>query len=99
MDFTYLFLQMLFALVIVSVAAVLILRYVLPKLSWARKFQKTGNFELIDRFGLDFRRAIYLVRVGKKYLVLGGSESGLHCLSELKPDELERIKGETRISQ
>lgn len=96
MDFTLLFLKMLFALVVVSVVAVLVLRYVLPKLAWARKFQKTGNFELIDRFGLDFRRTIYLVRVGKKYLVLGGSEGGLHCLSELEPQELERIKSETR---
>ena len=88
MDFTWLFIQMLLTLAVVCIVAVILLRFVVPKLSWARKWQKSGNFELVDRFGLDYKRAIYLVRVGKKHLVLGGSDQGLHLLKELAPEDV-----------
>ena len=89
MDFTWLFIQMLATLAVVCIVAVLILRFVLPKLSWARKWQKTGNFELVDRFGLDYKRALYLVRVGKKHLVLGGTDQNLSLLTEISHEELK----------
>ena len=89
MDFTWLFLQMLLALAVVCIGAILVLRYFLPKMAWTKKWQKNGNFELIARFGLDFRRTLYLVRVGKKYLVLGGADQGIHLLTELSSGEIE----------
>ncbi|MDO8527191.1 MAG: flagellar biosynthetic protein FliO [Deltaproteobacteria bacterium] len=89
MDFTWLFIQMLIVLVVVCVGAVVVLRYVLPKMSWAKKWQKSGHFELIDRFGLDNKRTLYLVRVGKKYLVVGGGEQSLNLLAELPHAEVE----------
>ncbi|OGQ05548.1 MAG: hypothetical protein A3F82_02620 [Deltaproteobacteria bacterium RIFCSPLOWO2_12_FULL_44_12] len=93
MDFTWLFLQMLLALVVVCVGAILILRFVLPRLAFAKKWQKDGHFELISRFGLDFRRTLYLVRVGKRYLVLGGTDQNVQLLTELSPGEAnDKIK-------
>jgi flagellar biogenesis protein FliO len=43
---------------------------------------------------LDARRAVYLVRVHKKVLVLGASESGLSKLGELEGDAVEWETGQ-----
>ena len=42
-----------------------------------------GPMKLAGRLVLDARRAIYLVRVGEMYLVVGASEAGLTKLGEL----------------
>lgn len=48
-----------------------------------------GPLEVIARAPLDGRRAIYLVRVGKKrVLVVGAGDSGLSRLGSLSVDEL-----------
>lgn len=88
MDFTWQFLNMLLMLLIVCVGAVVVLRFVLPRTMGNKKWNKEGHFELIARYGLDMRRALYLVRVGKKFFVLGGAEQGLHLLSEVSKDDL-----------
>jgi flagellar protein FliO/FliZ len=48
-----------------------------------------GPLELVGRLPLDARRVVYLVRVGGRVLVLGGSEAGLQKLSEAGEDEIE----------
>ncbi|MBX3182828.1 MAG: flagellar biosynthetic protein FliO [Polyangiaceae bacterium] len=47
-----------------------------------------GPLELTGRLPLDARRAIYLVRIGSKTLVVGASEAGLTRLGELDNSEL-----------
>jgi flagellar biogenesis protein FliO len=47
-----------------------------------------GPMKLAGRLVLDARRAIYLVRVGETYLVVGASEAGLTKLGELSSDAL-----------
>lgn len=87
MDFTWLFLQMLLALVVVCVAAILVLRYLLPKLSWAKKWQKGNQIELVARYGLDPGCAVYLVKIGKRFFALGGGEQGLQVITEVSSEE------------
>ena len=49
-----------------------------------------GPLQVVARAPLDGRRAIYLVRVGKKrVLVVGAGDSGLSRLGSLSVDELE----------
>jgi flagellar biogenesis protein FliO len=49
-----------------------------------------GPLEVVARAPLDGKRAIYLVRVGKKrVLVVGAGDSGLSRLGSLSIDELE----------
>ncbi len=42
-----------------------------------------GPIELVGRLPLDGRRAVYLVRVGKRVFVLACSEAGLASLGEV----------------
>jgi flagellar protein FliO/FliZ len=48
-----------------------------------------GPLELVGRLPLDGRRAVYLVRVGKKIYVVGASETGLAKLGELEEDSID----------
>lgn len=88
MDFTWQFLQMLLVLLLVCLGAVVALRFFLPRMMGNKRWNKEGHFELISRYALDVRRALYLVRVGKKFFVLGGAEQGLHLLTEVSKDDL-----------
>lgn len=88
MDFTTLFLQMLLALVVVCVAAVLILKYLVPRLSWAKKWQGHDRFEIISRFNIDPKHALFLVKVHRRFLLLGSSDSGLSLIKELEEGEI-----------
>jgi flagellar biogenesis protein FliO len=47
-----------------------------------------GPITLAGRLVLDPRRAIYLVRIGETYFVVGASEAGLTKLGELGSDAI-----------
>jgi flagellar protein FliO/FliZ len=48
-----------------------------------------GPLALLGRMPLDGRRAVYLVKVGKKVLILGASEQSLTKLGELDEGEID----------
>lgn len=88
MDFTTQFLWMLAALFLVCLGAVVFLRFFLPRLIGNRRWNKQNHFEILSRFALDARRALYLMRIGKRYFVIGSAESGLNLISEIASEEL-----------
>ncbi len=47
-----------------------------------------GVITVVDRVALDPRRTLFVVRVGAKALLLGGSDGSLSVLSELDPATL-----------
>jgi flagellar protein FliO/FliZ len=47
-----------------------------------------GRVAVIERAALDPGRAVYVVRVGERVLVVGASEQSLSLLAELRPEEL-----------
>lgn len=51
--------------------------------------QKQGPLELVARMPLEGRRSVYLLRAGKRVLVVGSSESGLSSLGTLDAAELD----------
>lgn len=87
MDFTWLFIKMIFILGIVCISAVLILKYAVPHLGLMRKFHGNGFFQVIDRFPLEQRRSLFLIRAGKRYFVIGSADSGMNLISECTPEE------------
>lgn len=55
-----------------------------------------GGAELIGQLPLEPRRAIYLVRLGSKVLVIGASEAGLSKLGEVEATEVPTGKATPR---
>ena len=47
-----------------------------------------GPMQLLGRLPLDTRRAVYLVQIGRRVLVLGVSEAGLTRLAQLRADQV-----------
>lgn len=47
-----------------------------------------GPIQLVGQLPLDARRAVYLVQVGERVLVVGASEGGLTKLGEVGANEL-----------
>ncbi len=88
-DFTWLFLKMLLILGIVCVGAVLILKYGVPRTRIMQRFQQGGYFQVLGRHVLEHGRSLYLVHVGKRYLVIGVADHGINLVTELTKEEVE----------
>ena len=86
-DFSWLFIKMLLVLGIVSILAVLLLKYGLPKMGLARRFHQGKYFHVLGRFVLEPHKTLYLVNVGKRYLVLGVADAGIHLVTEITKEE------------
>lgn len=86
-DFTWLFLKMLFMLGIVTILAILILKYAVPQLGLMKRFQKGNYFRILGRYNLEPRRSLYLITVGGRYFVLGSSDHGVGLITELSERE------------
>jgi flagellar biogenesis protein FliO len=77
--------------VVILLAVLLCLAYLVLRYGRRRLFRlrtgPDGTFELIDRFALEPRRRLYLVRVSTQYLVLAASEKGVTLLTKLDPKD------------
>ncbi|MBT3182534.1 MAG: flagellar biosynthetic protein FliO [Deltaproteobacteria bacterium] len=93
-DFTWVFLKMIFVLGIVSVLAVLILKYAVPRIGLSKRFQKGSYFSILGRYQLEPRRSLYLVEVGGRYFVIGSADHGINLISELSM--AEALKGSSQ---
>ncbi|MGE0326930.1 MAG: FliO/MopB family protein [Polyangiaceae bacterium] len=51
--------------------------------------RQSGPLQLVGRLPLEGRRAVYLVKIGSKIVVIGASEGGLTRLTELDEAELD----------
>ena len=92
-DFTWLFIKMLLVLAIVSITAILILKYVVPRIGILKPFQKGQYFKVLGRYVLEPKKSLYLVNVGKRYLVIGVADHAINLVTEITKEEAE---GETK---
>lgn len=95
MDFTWQFLNMLLMLVIVCVGAIVLLKFFLPRYLGQKRWNKNNQFEMVSRFPLDVKRALYVVRIGKRYCVLAGSEHGFTKVTDLSEEEAREFHAPT----
>jgi flagellar protein FliO/FliZ len=82
--------ETLVTLIAVIVLAVLVL-YAARRMGVGKP---AGPLSLVGKLPLDGRRAIYLVRVGKRVFVVGASEAGLAKLGEIGDDGLDLVESE-----
>lgn len=92
-DFTWLFIKMLGVLVVVCVTAIIFLKYVLPRLGITRGGQRGRFFKVHGRYQLEPRKALYVVEVGGRYLVIGCADHGINLVTELSAEEAAGERG------
>jgi len=90
-DFTWLFVKMLLVLGIVSVAAILVLKYAVPHIGVMKRFQSGKHFEVLGRHTLEPKKTLYLIRSGKRYLVIGSSDHGINLITEVSENDIKEI--------
>lgn len=95
-DFTWLFIKMLLVLGIVCILAILFLKYVMPRTGLVRAGHRGKYFSVLGRYQLEHRKSLYLVEVGKRYLVIGCADHGINTLAELTEDEVRGKFHETK---
>lgn len=88
LDIVWLLIQTAIALALVCGLAVLIFKYLLPRLN-AVSFNKS-IVKVVDGASLDARKRLLVVEVAGKYLLLASSESGVQMISELDGEAVEQ---------
>jgi len=92
LDILWLLIQTAIALAIVCGLAILIFRYILPRLN-AVSFNES-IVKVVDGTSLDARKRLIIVEAAGKYLLLGVSENGINLVSELDGDSVEKAVAE-----
>jgi flagellar biogenesis protein FliO len=92
-DFTWLFVKMVIALLLVVGLALFLFRVVLPRTRLGRSRRGAPWASLEDAVRLDPQKSLYLVKILERYFVIGASEQGLSLITELPSAEGEKIAG------
>ena len=87
-DILWMLIQTAIALGLVCGLAILIFRYILPKLNVV-SFNKS-IVRVVDGTSLDARKRLMVVEVAGKYLLLASSESGVQLITELDGETVEQ---------
>jgi flagellar biosynthetic protein FliO len=68
--------------------------WLLKRFSGGRNVGNGNSITVLERHFLAPKQALYLIRVGSRHLLLGGSESGLRHLTDLQAEDFaEPAKG------
>ena len=86
-DFTWLFIKMLLILGMVSITAIILLKYVVPKFGILKPFHKVRYFKILGRYVLEPKKSLYLVNIGNRYLVIGTSDHAINLITEISKEE------------
>jgi len=79
-DFTWMFIKVIFAMGLVCLAAFVIIKYVLPKSPYV-KANKNSQIEILERFILEPRKNLYILKVGPQRILLGTTENSISALT------------------
>lgn len=88
-DFTWMFVKVILVLAFVCLIAFAVIKYILPKASFIKQGHDS-QIELVERFALEPRKSLYILKVGSRFLLLGTSENTLSPLMELSRKDLSR---------
>ena len=94
---TFLYLQVLFVLVLVSALALVVLRVGLPRFAGMRKLV-SGAIRVEARYSLEPKKNLYIVRIGPDYYLVGTTESGMQYLTALDAGHVEAALSEAEAS-
>jgi len=86
-DFTWLFLKTIFAMIIVIGLAIVLLRYIIPKVALGRSRGVRSDIQVVERIPLDQKKMLYVVHVEGRRLLVGTSEHSVGLITELNREE------------
>lgn len=90
-DFTWLFIKMLLVLGVVTVLAILVLKYGVPRTAFYKRLSKDGFVRVLARQHIAPRKSLYLAEVAGRYMLLGVTEHAITPLLELSEQEAESM--------
>lgn len=93
MDFTWLFIKMLLALGIVSVFAVLVIKYAMPRINFLKAMGPSRFLVVKARQDIGPGRSVCLIQIGKRYLLLGATDHAINTLAEISEQEVGELGG------
>ncbi len=91
MSFGWMLFKTLLALVFILGLATFFIKYVMPRLQGmpANSGKRESILKIMDRIPLDARKSLYVVKAGKKRLVVGVSEQGIYPIANLEENDME----------
>lgn len=89
MDFTWLFIKMILLLGVVSVLAVLVLKYAVPRMTFVKRLAGNSFFKILGRQTLEPGKSLYVVQTNKRYLMIGVADHAINLITELSKDEID----------
>lgn len=87
-SFGWLFVKTILAMVVVIALALVLIRFILPKFRWSSRGY-ASRIKILDRFGLEHRKGLFIIQVGKKTALIGTSDHQVNKLMDLDPEDLE----------
>lgn len=82
LSYGWLFIKTILAMVIIIGLAIVVIRYVLPRLTWGRG-QSGSSIRIIERAGLEPRKGLYLIEVEGKRILIGTTDQRITKLMDL----------------
>ena len=95
LDYSWLFMKVMAAMVLVCIAAVLVIKYALPRSRFIRRSQDS-QIEVLERFTLEPKKNLYILKVADKQVLIGTTDTSLSPLLELGESEPKHDAPETK---
>jgi len=84
-------------------ALLIVLFLIYASLRFGKKYTKIigkkSYMQVLDTIPLYNKSAISIVKIGKKYMVIGVSENSTQLIAQLSDDEIEEMKKENALQQ
>jgi flagellar biogenesis protein FliO len=83
-------LQLVFILAGILILAYFVLRFAIPKFFGLDNL-RAGPMTVVARYALEPRKNLYIVQVGKQFILVGTSEANVQFLTSLDSGNLEAV--------
>ncbi|MDO8518719.1 MAG: flagellar biosynthetic protein FliO [Deltaproteobacteria bacterium] len=87
-SFGWLLVKTIGAMAFILGLAYVVIRYLFPLFRFGGQ-ARGSHIQIIDRAGLEPRRSLFIVRIGKKTALLGTSEQGIAKLMDLEESDVK----------
>jgi len=84
-NFSWLFLKTILVMVLVIALAIIVLRFIIPKLS-LRGTRSSSDIQVVERVPLDHKKILYVLEVEGRRLLLSATDHSVNLITELSSD-------------